>query len=237
MPAVVNTAPDFTTVLKKSAGKSFRSLNGLAAAPSQLISRRPVGCSPAVPPFDGPSAFLNSSTFAATSPVAMKTVAWGAGFDSLAAPQAIVTAATAVPIHPSLRIDVPFHPVRLTALDCAAYTKDEAGGAIIPVGSRQRSRNRIFLVFWGRVIRMHAAPFSGHKRSVAMRRSLALLSGSLFSVCILFAAAPEPRGEGERDPVARARRPRIGESSTTSDENGRVNQQGSGGSAWESTLN
>src|SRR5438094_383744 len=83
-------------------------------------------------------------------------VAWGAGSDSLAAPQAIVTAATAVPIHPSLRIDVPFHPVRLTALDCAAYTKDAVGGAIIPVRSRQRSRNRIFLVFWGRVMRMHA---------------------------------------------------------------------------------
>src|SRR5438128_6198236 len=49
-----NTAPAFTVVLKKSAGKSLRLLNGMAAAPSQLISRRPAGCWP-VPPLAVPS--------------------------------------------------------------------------------------------------------------------------------------------------------------------------------------
>src|ERR1700693_852943 len=79
VPAVVNTAPDFTLVLKKLAGKSFLLSNGLAPAPSQVISRRPEGCSPAVAPFDGPSRLRNSSTLAAMLPVAVSTVARGGG--------------------------------------------------------------------------------------------------------------------------------------------------------------
>src|SRR6185503_8866440 len=75
VPGVVNTAPDLTFVLKNAAGKSFLLLNGLAPAPSHEISRRPVACSPAVPPFEGsPSAARNSSTVAWIFPVAEKTV-------------------------------------------------------------------------------------------------------------------------------------------------------------------
>src|SRR5688572_16784992 len=75
LPGVVKIAPDLTFVLKKEAGKSFLLLNGLAAAPSHEISRRPTGCSPAVPPFEGsPSRVRNSWTFAAMSPVAERVV-------------------------------------------------------------------------------------------------------------------------------------------------------------------
>src|SRR2546430_10830576 len=71
---------DFTFVLKNAAGKSFRLLNGLAPAPSHEISRRPAGCSPAVPPFDGsPNRARYSTTFAGMSPVADMTVGTGGG--------------------------------------------------------------------------------------------------------------------------------------------------------------
>src|SRR3989475_5634871 len=80
VPGVVKTAPDFTFVLKNAAGKSFRLLNGLAPAPSHEISRRPAGCSPAVPPFDGsPNRARYSTTFAVMSPVADMTVGTGGG--------------------------------------------------------------------------------------------------------------------------------------------------------------
>src|SRR5215213_9180015 len=78
VPAVVYTPPAFTVVLKKAAGKSFLLLNGFAAAPSQLISLRPAGCSPAAPPFGAPSKSRKAFTFAVMSPVAVTTVAWGA---------------------------------------------------------------------------------------------------------------------------------------------------------------
>src|SRR6185503_6092073 len=72
-------APAFTLTLKKSAGKSLRLLKGLAAAPSQLISRRPPACSPAVVPFDAPRLVRNSSTLAWMFPEAVITVATGGG--------------------------------------------------------------------------------------------------------------------------------------------------------------
>src|SRR6185436_3691223 len=98
VPAVVNTAPDFTLVLKKFAGKSFLLLKGLAPAPSQLISLRPVACSPAVPPLDAPSTFRNSSTLAVTFPVAVNTVACGpvgAGVVTVLSLQAAITTTAA----------------------------------------------------------------------------------------------------------------------------------------------
>src|SRR5881296_953735 len=80
VPGVVKTAPDLTFVLKNAAGKSFLLLNGLAPAPSHEISRRPAGCSPAVPPFDGsPNRARYSTTFAVMSPVADMTVGTGGG--------------------------------------------------------------------------------------------------------------------------------------------------------------
>src|SRR3954468_2713611 len=82
VPGVVKTAPDLTLVLKKVDGKSFLLLNGFAPAPSHVISRRPAGCSPAVPPLAGsPNAARNSSAFAATLPVAVKTAGTIAGCD------------------------------------------------------------------------------------------------------------------------------------------------------------
>src|SRR2546427_12572044 len=80
VPGVVNTAPDFTFVLKNAAGKSFRLLNGLAPAPSHEISRRPARCSPAGPPFDGPpNRGRRSTPFAVTAPLADMTVGTGGG--------------------------------------------------------------------------------------------------------------------------------------------------------------
>src|SRR6185369_7649631 len=80
VPGVVKTAPDLTFVLKKVAGKSFLLLKGLAPAPSHVISRRPVACSPAVPPLEGsPNSARNSSTFAAMFPVADSVVGTGSG--------------------------------------------------------------------------------------------------------------------------------------------------------------
>src|SRR6185503_18020407 len=101
VPGVVNTAPDLTFVLKNDAGKSFLLLNGLAPAPSQLISRRPAACSPAVPPLDGsPSRARNSSTFAVMLPVAeivVGTSVGSVGFGSYprVSPQAIAAASVA----------------------------------------------------------------------------------------------------------------------------------------------
>src|SRR5947199_10546935 len=74
VPSVVNTAPALTTVLKKSAGKLLLLSKGLAAAPSQLISRRPVGCSPATAPFGAPIWFLNAVNVSALLLVATNSV-------------------------------------------------------------------------------------------------------------------------------------------------------------------
>jgi hypothetical protein len=108
VPAVVKTAPDLTFVLKKSAGKSLRSLNGTAPAPSQPISRRPVGCSPAVPPFDAPRMPRNSSTFAAMLPVALYTVTGSTGPTTgsviLSPPHAATPATATNDVHVNLRI-------------------------------------------------------------------------------------------------------------------------------------
>jgi hypothetical protein len=107
VPAVVKMAPTFTLVLKNAGGKSSRSLNGLAPAPSQLTSRRPDACSPAVPPLAVPRAARNSSTFAAMSPVAVNTVACGGGGGgsiALSSSHAVRSAITANPNHVMLRI-------------------------------------------------------------------------------------------------------------------------------------
>src|SRR5512145_1655714 len=67
-------------VLKKSRGKSSLLLNAVALAPSQLTSRRPVGCWPGIAPLAGsPISVRKSATFAAMSPVAVMTVACGSG--------------------------------------------------------------------------------------------------------------------------------------------------------------
>ena len=125
MPAVVNTAPDLTLLLKKPAGKSFLLSNGLAPAPSQLISRRPAGCSPAVPPFDAPSRFRKSSTLVAMFPVAVSTVACGGSgaggtlvTESLL--QAVITATAASAINLILCICVSFLGEPFVQRPCAS---------------------------------------------------------------------------------------------------------------------
>src|SRR5215208_2851783 len=103
VPGVVKTAPDLTFVLKNDAGKSSLLLNGLAPAPSHEISRRPAGCSPAVPPLEGPpSRVRNSSTRAAMSPVAESVVGTSAGSMGTGSdPELLSHAAPAARLSPS----------------------------------------------------------------------------------------------------------------------------------------
>src|SRR6266566_6767156 len=79
----------------------------MAAAPSQLISRRPAGCSPAIPPLGAPRIALNRLTVAPIRPVALNTVASGGtgpGAVTGSSLHAIITATPASPIHSIVRI-------------------------------------------------------------------------------------------------------------------------------------
>src|SRR6266481_1226392 len=81
----------------------------MAATPSQLISRRPAGCSPAIPPLGAPRIALNRLTVAPIWPVALNTVATGRtgpGAVTGSSPHAIITATPASPIHIIARISL-----------------------------------------------------------------------------------------------------------------------------------
>src|SRR4030095_13567602 len=70
LPRLLSTAPAF---LKKSPGKLLL-LSSAAGTPSQLISRRPLGCCPGVVPLPGcPRASRNWFTVAVMSPLPLMT--------------------------------------------------------------------------------------------------------------------------------------------------------------------
>src|SRR5207247_4775877 len=75
VPPVVNNTPRGDLALKKSPGKVSVLVNA-AGTPSQLISRRPAGCSSRVAPLSGsPSRERYCATAAAMSPLALTTCA------------------------------------------------------------------------------------------------------------------------------------------------------------------